>query len=376
MNFIKKFAIFSLVPCFYFSNFSSSYMACSAEEKTDSSTSFEAVLDDYVEEEKLNIKICDFSKKDIDLKDLEVTIIFDKRIFRFIKKDFQFLDTFKTKIEDIDKNNKILKISVKNRSDALNRNQDGEIFDLDLNIKKKIPAYESDIKILISCGDIKCEETKHVKILDKNQIENIIINSKIENSDFKFDKNTHKYNLSVPDDEKYIIFDLETIDKNKKTVKKKLKKAGSTTVIKIGNYEFEDFRNEKKKSDKKTKKVKSKKAIKTKKGKSRKKVLQKNKRTKKENSKSFNEDDDEYEDEDEQYGIRQREDGENQKNNEHYTKTAEETLKNNEENSGKSILNIIKIAVIIIILILIVFWIFLEKIKSRKPIIPKNEDKK
>ena len=331
MNFIKKFAIFSLVPCFYFSNFSSSYMACSAEEKTDSSTSFEAVLDDYVEEEKLNIKICDFSKKDIDLKDLEVTIIFDKRIFRFIKKDFQFLDTFKTKTEDIDKNNKILKISVKNRSDALNRNQDGEIFDLDLNIKKKIPAYESDIKILISCGDIKCEETKHVKILDKNQIENIIINSKIENSDFKFDKNTHKYNLSVPDDEKYIIFDLET----KKTVKKKLKKAGSTTVVNIGSYEFEVFRNEKKKSDKRTKKVKSKKAIKTKKGKSRKKVLQKNKRTKKENSKSFNEDDDEYEDEDEQYGIRQREDSENQKNRENYTKTAEENLKNNDKNSNK-----------------------------------------
>ena len=373
MNLIKKFAIFSLVPCFYFSNFSSSYMTCSAEEQMDS-RSFKAVLDDCIKGEKLNIKICDFSKKDINLKDLEVTIIFDKKIFRFIKKDFQFSDTLKTKTEYIDENNTMLKISAKNNSEALNRDSDEEIFNFDLKIKKKIPAYESDIKILISCGDIHCEETKHVTILDKNQIENIIISSKTENSEFKFDKNINKYILSVPDDEKYIISDLETVDKNKQTIKKKLKKAGSTTIINIGNYEFEVFRNEKKKSDKKTKKIKSKKAIKTKKGKSQKKVSQKNERTKKENIKSFNKGEDKYENE--QYGIRQREDSENQKDSEHYTKTAEETLKNNEENPRRSILNILKIAIIVIILILILFWIFSKKIKNRKPIIPKNKDKK
>ena len=369
MNLIKKFAIFSLMPYFYFSNFSSSQITCTAEEKNNSGVSFKTILDYDIEGEKLNIKICAFleAERDVNLENLEVVIIFDKRIFKFIKKYFDFSDNFKIKIEDINENDKILKIYAKNDEIiSLSKDSNEEIFNFDLIIKRKLTVYESYIKILISCDNIKHEETKHIKIPDKNQIENIIINSKIEDLNFKFDKNMHKYSLSVPSDEKYIIFDLETIDKNKKLIKKKLKKPGSTTFIRIGNYEFEVFRNEKKKSDKKIKKIKNKKTTKSKKEKSR-----KNKKAKQENCESF----DEYEEgsKDEQFGIQQRENNENQRNNEYYTKMSEETLKDNGKNNDKLIFNII---ISIIAVILILFLIFFKKIKNKKTMIFKNKNDK
>ena len=373
MNLIKKLIILSFVPGLYFNNYldiSNKIKICNAEE-INSSMSFNAVCDSQInlEEEKLNIKIYAFSKQNIQLENLEVEVIFDNRMFKFIKKYFDFSDIFKTKIENIDENNKILKFTIKNKEYIdLKQNINNKIFDFDLDIKKKLPSYETNIKIIIKSGSNNYEENKNIKIFDKNQIENIIINTKTENSEFKFDKNINKYNLSVSGDEKYIIFELETIDKNKKIIKKKLKKAGSVTNIRINNYEFEVFRNEKKKSDKKTKKIKknkTRKKIKNKKENSREKIDQKN------NCECLENYEQEQEQEQEQYDcyseFKQNREQErtNSKDNKYFQTVSEETIINPDESKHKIILNIIKMLAIII-LILILTWIFYKKLKNQK----------
>lgn len=370
MNLIKKLIILSFVPGLCLNNYldiSNKIKICNAEE-INSNISFNAVCDSQInfEEEKFNIKIYALSKQNIQLENLEVEVIFDNRIFKFIKKYFDFSDIFKTKIENINENNKILKFSMKNKESVdLKENINNKIFDFELDIKKKLPSYETDIKILIKSENNNHVEDKHIKIFDKNQIENIIINTKTENSEFKFDKNINKYNLSVSGEEKYIIFEIETIDKNKKIIKKKLKKAGSVTNIRINNYEFEVFRNEKKKSDKKTKKTKkikknkNREKIKNQKENSREKIDQKN------NCEYLEDYEQEQDDSYSETKQEREQEQTNQKDNKYFKTTSEETITNPDESKHKIILNIIKILAIII-LILILTQVFYKKFKNFK----------
>lgn len=226
--------------------------------------------------QKINVKIISKSNFDMILNNLSIDVFMSKDMFRFIKKNFKS-DIFKVKVEKIDDNN-VVKLSFKLKKQInLCKDQEEELINFDVNVKKKVSSNESDIIFKIKIDDNDEEFIKHVlvesnlKKSSNSKIKNISAKSDFKDQKIQFDENVKNYKITVPHDQQYINFELcESFDDSENIKSKciKLRKEGSSTVVKIGDYKIEVCRlnnPEKTKKTKKTKRVKKAKKSKNKK---------------------------------------------------------------------------------------------------------------
>lgn len=243
--------------------------------------------------QKMNVGIISESKFDIILNDLNIDVLINKDMFKFIKKNFQS-DVFKVRVEKLDNN--IIKINFKLKKQVnLNKNQEYKLINFNLNVKKKVLINESDIifKIKLNENENEKEFIKHI-LVDNNlkkdnicKIKNISIKSDIEDQKIKFDKDIKDYKIIVPHDQQYIDIELcESFDnlENVKSKCIKLKREGSSTLVKAGDYKIEVYRLDNPEKSKDSKKFNNSKELK----KTTKNYKDKNKRSEIKNLKDEN----------------------------------------------------------------------------------------
>ena len=324
--------------------------------------------------QKINIKIMSKSDSDMILNDLNIELFINRDMFRFIKKNFKS-DIFKVKFEKLDDN--IIKVNFELKKQiSLNANHEEELLNFDLNVKKRISINESDIIFRIKINGNEQEFTKHVLVennvrkSDKCKIKNISAESNFKDQKIQFDENVKNYKIIVPHDQQYIDFELcESFDglENTKSKCVKLKKAGSSTLIKAGDYKIEVCRLENPEKTKKTKKSnklkKSKKSkktsTKTKKNSTKKNYKNKNMQSKIKNSNDIEEIlDNDFDDENDEIDVFN---DSKEESNDKISSVKKETI-NKENNNNPKIL----IGSCIISLILIGVCGFLWKKRKNK----------
>ena len=153
--------------------------------------------------QKMNVKITSKPDSDLTLNDLNIDIFISKDMLRFIKKNFNS-DIFEVKFKKIydneaklyKLNNNIIKINFKLKEQInLNENQEDELLNFDLNVKKRVSINESDIIFKIKIDENEEEFIKHVLVENDSEKENVHkikdINEKSNFQDQKiqFDKN-------------------------------------------------------------------------------------------------------------------------------------------------------------------------------------------
>ena len=206
--------------------------------------------------QKMNVKITSKPDSDLTLNDLNIDIFISKDMLRFIKKNFNS-DIFEVKFKKIydneaklyKLNNNIIKINFKLKEQInLNENQEDELLNFDLNVKKRVSINESDIIFKIKIDENEEEFIKHVLVENDSEKENvhkikdINVKSNFQDQKIQFDENVKNYKITVPHDQQYIDFELCESFNDSEIVKLKcvkLRKAGSSTLIKAGDYKIE-----------------------------------------------------------------------------------------------------------------------------------------
>ena len=198
---------------------------------------------------KINIKIVALSDSSKKLENINIDLLINRNMFRFIKKNFEFSDIFKVKTEKLDDNLLKINFSLKNKKEILLlENSENELMNFDLNIKKKILQEDSNLDFKFNIDNLEKEFSEYISLSSK------VKSIEIENNNFNFDENIKNYNLTVPSEDKYLDLKIyKIVDGIEEYEDKhiKLKKSGSVTHLKIGEYEIEVYRLEK--EDKKLK---------------------------------------------------------------------------------------------------------------------------
>lgn len=194
---------------------------------------------------KINVKLSALSDELKKLENININLLINRGIFRFIKKYFDYSDIFKIKTEKLENNMLRVEFTLKNKKEfSFSSSSEIELMNFDLNIKKKIEQNESDVIFKFDIENVEKDFYQHISMSPK------ITNIEIENQNINFNENTKSYKLVVPYEEKYLDLKISKIlDGNEESEFKhvKLKKAGSYTYIKVEDYEIEVERLEKEK---------------------------------------------------------------------------------------------------------------------------------
>ena len=205
--------------------------------------------------EDLSISLIISSSNDLCFDSKNNNLVFeteiDDSIFKFVKSKFSS-ECFKVHVSD-DKKKLIFSLKKGKKIDIL-KESENEILSFNLKTKEEISDSNTNIVFNIKTNDREKSITKSIFVVKKvPEIKNI----SSENGNYKidFDKNKKKYKISVPADEKSL--DLKVTselddEEDSKLIHTKLGSSGTSTIVKIGDYEVEIYREEKSKKESKS----------------------------------------------------------------------------------------------------------------------------
>lgn len=204
--------------------------------------------------EDLNISLIISSSNDLCFDSKNNNLVFeteiDDSIFKFVKSKFSS-EYFKVNVSD-DKKKLVFNLK-KGKKINVSKDLETEILSFNLKTKKEISDSNANIVFNIKTKDGEKSITKHISLV--KQIPEIkSISSESSNYKIDFDKNKKKYKISVPADEKNL--DLKVTselddEEDSKLVHTKLGSSGTSTIVRIGDYEVEVYREEKSKKESK-----------------------------------------------------------------------------------------------------------------------------